>query len=215
VRPQGSPISSRPLRGAIPRTAPGPGQTMPECCFNKHNATSIPSCRGVVGIEHDIVFGGASAQRAVSGAAPGVRPGSHLRQNVASMNHSTIIKNRINTKSQHQRGQASLWHEVDFDGQPHGSPDEVMHARWRPDKWRPEVMYARALAFLGWYVSQDLLHEAYRRSFVPPFSTRPHLPPQLSLPTHMCAQALHGRGTQGLCLTPESYPKTLSPRSRG
>jgi hypothetical protein len=33
------------------------------------------------------VFGGASAQGAVSWSAPGVRPGSHLRPNVASINH--------------------------------------------------------------------------------------------------------------------------------
>ena len=35
----GSPISSRPLCGAIPRNRPG-SQTMPECRFNKSNATS-------------------------------------------------------------------------------------------------------------------------------------------------------------------------------
>ena len=39
MRPQGSPTSSRPLRGAIPRNRPG-SQTMPECRFNKSNATS-------------------------------------------------------------------------------------------------------------------------------------------------------------------------------
>jgi len=39
-----------------------------------------------------IVFEGASAQGAVSWAAPGVRPGSHLRPSVASINHSTIKK---------------------------------------------------------------------------------------------------------------------------
>ncbi len=39
MRPQGSPTSSRPLRGAIPRNLLG-SQTMPECRFNKSNATS-------------------------------------------------------------------------------------------------------------------------------------------------------------------------------
>jgi hypothetical protein len=73
---------------------------------------TIPSCRGVGGIEHDIVFGGASAQGAVSWAAPRVRPGSHLRPNVASIHHSTINKliQKVSTKGRCTRLKNAVLH---------------------------------------------------------------------------------------------------------
>jgi len=60
---------------------------------------TIPLCRGVGGIEHNIVFEGASVQGKVSwvaqvvtsrGAIPRTSPGPKLCLNVSSINHSTI-----------------------------------------------------------------------------------------------------------------------------
>jgi len=86
------------------REPPRP-QTMPECGFNKYNTTSpflpcaqpcnpdrlermchsghgwtIPLCKGVGGIEHDIVLVGASDQGEVSCVAPGVTSRGAIRR---------------------------------------------------------------------------------------------------------------------------------------
>ena len=70
----------------------------------------------------------------------------------------------------------ALWHhyKVDVDlSECRLDRSAELHGHWRPDKWRPEVTLARALAFFGWYASQTIMHPPHYIDCGPPVSVPP------------------------------------------